>query len=607
MLSANLIITIAIAYVGLLFVLAWRVDRAPAAARARWLSSPLIYTLSLSVYCTAWTFYGAVGSAARNGLEFAAIYLGPTLVFVGWWWVLRKLVMISRSYRITSIADMISSRYGKSSALGVIVTLAGIVATTPYIALQLQSVALSYGAITGAADNGDWPIAFWITVGMAAFTILFGTRSLDERERHYGVVAAIALEAVVKLAALLAVGLFATLQLSEGDLSNLWTNLAGRIDAASTVGPPAEASEALHLAQIVGPRWMTLLLLSAAAIICLPRVFHVAVVENTNERHLATASWMFPLYLLLTSVFVAPIAAAGLAAQPDANPDLLVLTLPLDAGAEALAVLAFIGGFSSATSMVIVSAIALSTMASNHIVAPLALGALARFGRERGGDVRAVLLTSRRVAIAAILGLGYLYYVFATGSVGLASIGLIAFCGVAQFLPALLAGLFWREATRFGAVAGLLSGFAVWSYALFLPSFDGAFLISAETIAEGPWGIAALRPYALFGVRIDDPLVHATLWSLGANVSALVIGSLVSAQSPLERLQATLFVDVFRSETRRAPNLVRRSAASHDLYVLGQRILGERTAQALFRDEVVHRDHRAARDPTHHRVGRGRP
>ncbi|MEO1613853.1 MAG: sodium:solute symporter, partial [Pseudomonadota bacterium] len=328
---------------------------------------------------------------------------------------------------------------------------------------------------------------------------------------------------------------------------------------------------------------MTLLFLSAAAIICLPRQFQVTVVENTDERHLATASWMFPLYLMLISLFVLPIAFVGMAALPeDANPDLFVLTLPLTRGDEALAVFAFIGGFSAATSMVIVSTIALSTMVSNHIVAPISVRLLSQHGEEQSGDLQRALLNSRRLAIFIILALGYVYFRATGRSEALAATGLIAFCGVAQFLPALLLGVFWRGATRLGAIAGLTTGFALWLYTLYLPSFGDGAVLAAGVIADGPFGVGALRPYSLFGSGGDDPLVHATAWSVGINAAALIAVSLASRMRPLERLQAALFVDVFRTEPSRVLGVVRRSAASTDLYILAQRILGGRAATELF-------------------------
>ncbi len=569
MLSVNLLLLTCAGYVALLFAVAFVVDRRTRRERISWLHSPVIYTLSISVYCTSWTFYGAVGSAARNGLEFITIYLGPTLVFVGWWWVLRKLVRIGRAHRITSIADLISSRYGKSSGLAVMVTVIALIATTPYIALQLQSLTRSYQVIVQDANGVE--TAFVIAAGMALFAILFGTRNLDANERHHGVVAAIAVEAIVKLVALLAVGIFATYGIAGG-FREVFANVT-----------PEDIRGG---GDIFGARWVTLTFLSATAIICLPRQFQVTVVENIEERHLSTASWLFPLYLFGMTLFIMPIALVGQQVMPaQANPDLYVLTLPLAAERHELAMLAFLGGFSSATSMVIVAAIAVSTMVSNHVVMPIALRLF--FGSAPvSGDVRSLLLISRRVSIACILGLGFLYFWISGGSDALAAIGLIAFVGVAQFLPSLLGGIFWRGASRQGALAGLVVGFLLWAYTLFLPSFGGDFLLSARVLAEGPWGIELLRPQALLGLTGFDPIVHAVVWSVGANALAFITISSLTQPGQLERLQGTLFVDVFRSAGGAPTGFASHSAQSEDLFVLAQRILGSDPARQLF-DELA--------------------
>ncbi|MGI9510268.1 MAG: histidine kinase dimerization/phospho-acceptor domain-containing protein, partial [Geminicoccaceae bacterium] len=569
MLSTNILLLACLGYVALLFAVAFVVDRRTRRAPIQLLHSPVIYTLSISVYCTSWTFYGAVGSAARNGLEFITIYLGPTLVFVGWWWLLRKLVRIGRAHRITSIADLISSRYGKSTSLAVLVTIIAVIATTPYIALQLQSVTRSYQVIAGGADEVS--TAFWIAAGMALFTILFGTRNLDANERHHGVVAAIALEAIVKLFALIAVGIFATYGVANG-LGDVFADV------------PAEAIRGSG--DIFGTRWAVLTFLSATAIICLPRQFQVTVVENIEERHLATASWLFPLYLLGMTAFIMPIALVGQQVMPPgSNPDLYVLTLPLAEQRHDIALLAFLGGFSSATSMVIVAAIAVSTMVSNHVVMPAALKLMASRNAV-SGDVRNLFLTSRRVSIGVVLGLGFLYFYASGGSDALAAIGLIAFVGVAQFLPSLLGGIFWRGATRLGALSGLLVGFALWAYTLFLPSFGGDLILSTATLTEGPWGAEMLRPQALFGLRGLDPLVHAVVWSLGANGLIFVIISSFTQPGELERLQGTLFVDVYRSAGGAPSSIAAGTADSEDLFVLAQRILGADPARRLF-DEMA--------------------
>ena len=564
-LTPDIVILVCVAYVAFLFLVAAWADRRTAQGRARILQGPLVYTLSISVYCTSWTFYGAVGSAARTGLEFVTIYLGPTLVFVGWWWLLRKLVRIGRTQRITSVADLLSSRYGKSPALAVLVTVIAVLASTPYIALQLKAVTQSFEVIGGPDLAGGVATAFWVAAGMAAFTILFGTRNVDANERHHGVVAAIAVEAVVKLGALVAVGIFV-----------VW-GVGGGVSGALDRIPP----DMLDPEEVFGPRWVTIMGLSACAVICLPRQFQVTVVENADERHLATASWLFPAYLLLISIFVMPIAGAGLAELHEgADPDMFVLTLPLAFGQEELAILAFLGGFSSATSMVIVASIALSTMVSNHIVTPLALRAS---GGEitRSGDVRRLLLASRRGSIVAILLMGFAYYRLTEGSGTLYSLGLVAFAGAAQFMPALIGGLYWRQATGRGAVTGLLAGALVWMWTLVAPTFgDG--LVPAEVLAEGPFGIAALRPNALFGLDGFDPLIHAVFWSLFFNVTFLIGISLMREPKPIEWLQSALFVDVFRTASGDADRFVQRSAAAEDLFILGQRILGAEEARRLF-------------------------
>ena len=569
MIGFNVLVLVCLVYVAMLFGVAFAAEKRAERGEVGWLRSPLVYTLSLSIYCTAWTFYGAVGYAVRSGLEFVTIYLGPTLVMVGWWWIVRKLVRIGRSQRITSIADLISSRYGKSNLLGVIVTLLAVIGTTPYIALQLQSVTLSFSVFSGDAATG-WNVddvrstAFFVAAGLALFTILFGTRTLDANERHHGVVTAIALEAMVKLIALLAVGFFV-----------VWGVANGPVDIVEKINESRIAEWDLQ-----GGRWATLIFLSAAAFLCLPRMFQVMVVENADERHVAVASWAFPLYLFLMSLFVIPIAVVGLNVLPGGNPDLYVLTVPLALGQESLAMLSFLGGFSSATSMVIVAAIALSTMVSNHIVMPIWLSTQ-QGGATVSGDVRKVVLLSRRISIAAVLLLGYLYFQISGGGAALAAIGLISFAGVAQVLPALLGGIFWRGATRIGAAFGLSIGFAVWAYTLFLPSFGDSFAMSASMLQDGPFGIAMLRPRALFGLDGLDPVVHAVFWSMLLNAGAFVLGSLITFPDPLERLQGAQFVNVF-DHSGNTPGWSKGLAEAEDLLIMSQRILGASEAQELF-------------------------
>ena len=578
MISANLVILIAVSYVILLFALAYFSERWAEGDQGKFLRSPLIYTLAISVYCTSWTFYGAVGSAARNGLEFFAIYLGPTLVFVGWWFGLRKLVRIGQNQRITSVADLISSRFGKSNRLAVLVTLIAVLGTTPYIALQLKAITTSLFVISTdslIAVEGDRAhdnrLALGVAAGMALFTILFGTRNVDAKEQHHGVVAAIAFEAIVKLIALLSVGFFVVFGIGGG-----FAEIFSKAKSAGVV---------LHENGGFGTRWVTIVVLSAAAIICLPRQFQVTVVEAPNENHLRTASWAFPLYLLGMSVFTLPIAIVGLNLLPaGSDPDMFVLTLPLAYNQEALALFAFIGGFSSATSMIIIASIALSIMVSNHIVMPIALRMRLGQSDEDGQGVTNLVLNSRRFSICAVLALGFLYFWLTNGSGALALIGLISFAGVAQFLPAIVAALYWRDATSKGAGVGLAAGFAVWAYTLFLPSFHETSVWVADWVANGPYGIGFLKPQSLFGLEGIDPLVHSVFWSLLANIGLMVFVSLSTKQSALERIQSTLFVDAFRRMPGTETRFIRSSAAANDLFFVAQRVLGAERATQVFDD-----------------------
>ena len=572
MLSTNLVIAAAIGYVALLFGVAALADRQVARGHFRWLQSPLVYTLSLSVYCTAWTFYGAVGSAVRNWLEFAAIYIGPTLLFIGWFWLLRKLVRIGRAQHTTSIADLISTRYGKSNGLAACVTVLAVIASTPYIALQLQSITISFDVLAAAGANpgGGAPkrTAFWVTVGLAIFTTLFGTRNVKADDRHHGVVTAIAVEAIVKLVAVLAVGIFVVFFLYDGP-------------GATFAAAPEDM---LQRQNVFGSRWIAITMLAAMAILTLPRMFQVMVVENVDERHLATASWAFPLYLFLMSLFVIPIGIAGIGLLPDANPDFYVLTVPLEAGYNGLALLAFLGGFSAATSMIIVSSIALSIMVSNHLVVPVWLS---RYddGKKTAGDVRGVVLAARRMSIAFILMLGFLYFTIRGGDADLASIGLIAFVGMAQLTPALIGGIFWRGATRQGALWGLVMGTLIWSYTSLLPSFEGSDLLPRTLLQDGPWGMAMLRPHAFLGLSGLDPLVHALFWSLTVNTGLFLLVSLLTTPPVLERLQSAVFVDAFQRRGTKAFSFG-RTATTEDLFTLAQRILGTDTAHKLFTNEA---------------------
>lgn len=567
MLSGWFVALVATAYVGLLFAVARYGDARADAGRS--IISGNVYALSLAVYCTSWTFYGSVGRATSGGLSFLTIYIGPTLMllFVG---VLIKMLRISKTYRITSIADFIASRYGKSQLLAGLVTVIAVIGIVPYIALQLKAVSASLAVLFGQVEAGVLP--WWldstllIAAALALFTVLFGTRHLDATERHEGMVAAIAFESVVKLVAFLAVGLFVTYGI-----------FGGLADVFQRAAAAPELSRLLQLDATQAGSWASLILLSGLAIILLPRQFQIIVVENVDESHLRRAVWLFPLYLLLINVFVLPIALGGLlhfGAQSGYAADTFVLTLPMAHGAEALAVLVFIGGLSAATGMVIVETIALSTMVCNDLVMPWLLRST-WINAQKRNDLSGLLIGIRRVAIVIILLLGYIYFRAAGEAYALVGIGLISFAAVAQFAPVLFGGMYWKQGTRAGAVAGLVAGFIVWIYTLLLPSFAKSGWIGNGFVEHGLFGLEWLKAQSLFGLRGMDAISHCLWWSLLANLGAYVVVSLNTRPDALEAGQAERFVDVFRRAHRDTDSLLWRGQASlGELVGLLERFLG---------------------------------
>jgi Na+/proline symporter/nitrogen-specific signal transduction histidine kinase len=582
MLQGWVIVITSFAYLGLLFAIAYFADQRADSGRPV-IASPYVYSLSLAVYATAWTFYGSVGRAAADGIGFLPIYLGPTLMIALWWLVMRKILRISKLNRITSLADFVASRYGKSALLGGMVTIFAVIVIVPYISLQLKAISNSYTIlvqypeIVMPAKIGAAPLlqdtALWVAILLALFTIAFGTRHLDAAEHHPGMVAAIAFESLVKLLAFVAVGAFVTWGIYDG-FGDVFARAAAVPKIAQLLTP---------LEGVAGgyASWVWLTILSMLAIMFLPRQFQVTVIENVDESHLKKAIWVFPAYMLLINIFVLPIAFGGRLHFPggDVDADTFVLTLPMIEQQELLALLVFIGGLSAATGMVIVETIALSTMVCNDLLMPILLR-LKRLRLAERPDLTGLLLGIRRGAIAVVVLLGYLYFRLAGEAYALVSIGLISFAGVAQFAPAILGGIFWRGATRRGALAGLLAGFAVWLYTLLLPALSRSGWLPVSFLTQGPFGIELLTPLALFGLTGLDQITHAMIWSMIANIGLYVGVSLAGSQSADERRQASVFVDVFRHETGGA-RFWRGTASPRDLYQVLARFVGAAGADAI--------------------------
>ena len=604
MLQPWIIVTCSLLYIGILFIIAYFGDIDSYAKKLRPYRA-LIYSLSLAVYCTSWTYYGAVGSATTDGWRYTAIYLGPILIVVLGYRFLKKIATICTEQNITSIADFIASRYGKSQFLAILVTLIAITGTLPYIALQLKAISSSYEVLTNLPPSSltnfvqspsilspfeliPPPQSLWNDTGlvvamvMAIFCILFGTRYVNSSEHHEGLILAIAFESLVKI---LALTLVATLAMFI-----IFDSPSDAIEAAAKSAQASKLMTNSFSGDMLQLTFLSHTVLALAAIFCLPRQFHVSFVEITNTDHLKRARWVFPAYLLMTTLLVIPITIAGSITHSKANlpnlitPDMYVLTLPIFNENSLLAMLAFIGGFSAATGMVIVAVITLSTMLCNDIVMPLLFKFRSLKLREKK-DLTGLLLAIRRVAIVCILTLGYFYYQYInqTGE-ALASIGLTAFVAAIQFAPALIGAIYWKRATRKGAIAGLIAGFSVWLYTLFIPSLLSGSSWWSNITDNGPLGIEALRPNNLFYIAEIDPISHSLLFSLGLNIICFIVFSWQRKPELLERIQAANF-----TQTSQLDDLTQglpwwSTVAVGELRVLAEKFVGETATRKAFTD-----------------------
>lgn len=512
-----------IGYLLLLFAIAYATDKARESGHSL-VDNPWVYSVSLAVYCTSWTFYGSVGLAASTGLGFLPIYLGPTLIFLLGPSLLKRLVSFCRAEGVTSLPDLLEVLYGKGWGLGALATTMMLVGITPYIGLQLKAVGYTFDLLTGrsAASGIFGDASFWAALALSVFAGLFGARSLVASERHEGMVAAVVFESAVKLGAFLVIGLYITFGIGGG---------VGRIFEKALADPALSRLFLLGEGSGVAmPTWVTLSILSASAVVLLPRQFHMLVVENVQPRHLRTASWAFPAYLLLINVLVLPVALVGRLHGGDLVPDFYMISLPLARGHTGLAFLAFLGGFSAATSMVIVAAVALSTMIIHHPGVAV-LGGLFPGLRKLGSrDVSARLLLAKRAVIFGVVLLGYSFKRSIGDSHTLVATGLLSFSAMIQFVPAVVFGICWKGKTRTGALAGLAAGFGVWIYTLLLPSFVDSGWMSEAFLTQGPWGIELLRPRALFGLQGFDTWTHALIWSLVFNMGAYFTFSFLSSR-----------------------------------------------------------------------------
>ncbi|MFH1249206.1 MAG: ATP-binding protein [archaeon] len=522
MFSPLIILIVSLAYLFLMFILALFVQR-NYTKYSRIFSNPFIYSLGLAVYCTAWTFYGSIGLAANSKDLFLTVYTGPTIAIILWWGILRKAVRAKNAYSITSIADFISARYNKSQAVAVIVTSIAIIGIVPYIALQLKAIITSFVVIS-SFDINLYPalrysVGLVIVFVMALFTILFGVRRIDPTERHPGMVFVIAVMAIVKIMAFIAAGIFITYFVHHGfnDLFNHVTESSSLSHLSNPDNPPFST-------------WISYFLLSMSAILFLPRQFHMAVVENSNEKHIRTAMWMFPLYMLLINLFVMPIAVSGLVAGYSIkDADNFILQLPLHYNNSWLALFVFIGGLSAAVSMIMICAMTLSTMATNHLFIPLVNKA------KPFGMFKRYILQVKWIIVVLILLAAYLFKLIVGDSQMLVSIGMISFAAVMQFAPPFIIGMYWKGGNKTGAIMGLTAGLIVWIYTSFFPALIKGGLIYSHILENGLFGISWLNPERLFGVSFPHPITNTLFFSMIFNIGFYVIGSILFSANKEEQ------------------------------------------------------------------------
>lgn len=537
-------------YLLLLFIVAWRADRA--AERGQYRQRPLVFALALAVYATSWTYFGAIGQAANSTWAWVPIYLGPILVFIFGQPILRRIIAMSKGHNITSLADFVAVRYGGDSRIGAVITLIAVLSVLPYMALQLKSVVNSFRVL--APDAQDIDIALLTAGGLGLFAILFGTRHVAANERQSGLVFAVAFESAIKLSAFMMVA----------------------ISVLFFIGPFPGGDQAPVPAFTTGDGMSFVIntILAAIAVVCLPRQFHLLAVESESGDDVRTARWILPAYLIGISVLVVPVAVRGVAVFGNpADGDTFLMRLPLEAGQPALALLAFLGGFSAATAMVIVSSIALAIMISNEWVMPQLLRNQ-RWVERR--DLGQVLVYVRRLAISLLLIGSYVFYQWMAVEASLATTGLIAFVGIAQLAPALLVALYWRGANRLGVLSGLVTGLLAWIYTLLLP----AFFSGADWLNSGPAGLQLLAPYGLLGIHGLEPVSHATIWSLGLNGLILFLVSTMTSTTLVEQFQSRAYEPA--SDARRGRLRV------PDLIVVVERFYGQERVKSLF-DEFHHK------------------
>ncbi|WP_415061099.1 ATP-binding protein [Flavobacterium sp.] len=570
--NSGYLLVILLLYLGLLFFIAqW----AEGKGNSKWTNNPYVYSLSLAVYCTTWTYYGSIGVAANSGLNFIPIYLGPVIAFPAWILILRKIIRISRVNKISSIADFISLRYGNSRFMGALVTLIALIAILPYIGLQLKAISETFHIVTNSEESNNvfFDTSTYVAIVLAVFASFYGTRYVDASEKRKGIVTAVAMESLLKLFFFIILGLYVTFYVFDG---------FDAIYAKASLMESFEERNTIHGLE-GAMNWMMLIVLSFFSIFLLPRQFHMSIVENNREKHIRTAIWLFPLYLLLFNLFVYPIAWGGniLFEGKNVNPDMFSLLIPQLFDNTIMTVMVFLGGFSAAISMIVVSSITLSTMLSNNLLIPYGvLGSLQKDNQESNSER---IVNIRRIGIFLLIILAFIYYRYFIMDFSLVSVGMISFVIVAQLGPAFFGAIFWKRGSLNGAVAGIVVGMLICFYTIMLPFLLSSINPGSNFFKEGFFGFTILQPFQLFGLDYLDPIPHALFWSLLFNVLVYMAVSVSFKGNYRERNYAEMYVDIDKYINNHENAFVWKGTAYvSDIQKVLKRFLGEeRTNRAL--------------------------
>jgi Na+/proline symporter/signal transduction histidine kinase len=570
--SSALLLLILSVYLGLLFYVAHWAEKK---SSSRWTNNPYVYSLSLAVYCSAWTYYGSIGVAAKSGLMYLPTYIGPVIIIPAWLFILRRIIRISRVNKVSSIADFISLRYGNSRFLGALVSMVCLLGILPYIALQLKAISETFHVVakTSLSNNVFNDTTTYVAIALALFASYYGTRYVDASEKRKGIVTAVALESALKLFFFLLVGLYVTYFVFDG-FDDIYTQ-ASKLEGFAQKNTIGGIPQALN--------WFLLCVLSLFAIFLLPRQFQMAVIENYREGHIKTAAWLFPLYLLLINIFVYPIAWGGniLFDGKNVNEDTYSLLIPQLMDNQTITVMVFLGGFSAAISMIIVSSIGLSTMLSNNVLIPYGFLGTLQSGTTEENTRRIVNI--RRVGIFSLIVIAYFIYRVVVLDYNLVSIGLVSFAVIGQLAPSFFGAIVWRRGSRRGAIWGIIAGFSISTYTLLIPYATGASHIGSSFITNGLFNISLLKPFQLFGLDYLDPVPHALFWSLFANIFVFLWVSVAFRGNYRERNYAEMFVDIDKYITMHENAFIWKGTAyTSDIQKVLKRFLGEeRTLRAM--------------------------